>query len=161
MARWSEVEDQVPDLAARATELFALNRHKTMATLRADGAPRISGTELEMRLGDMWIGSMTGARKAIDLQRDGRLAIHSASIDPGPDNTDWPGDAKVSGVAFEVHDHAVIAQWAGDQATPPPGGFHLFRIDVHELVLTALNARHDALVVDWWSETTGIGHAER
>jgi len=45
MASWSQVLADSPHLAARVQERFEASRHKTMATLRADGSPRISGTE--------------------------------------------------------------------------------------------------------------------
>ncbi len=46
MATWQEFTEQAPELAARALERFEAHRHKTMATIRADGSPRISGTEV-------------------------------------------------------------------------------------------------------------------
>jgi hypothetical protein len=167
MARWSEVEQAAPELAQRAQAMFDANRHKTMATVRADGAPRISGTELERVLGDLWLGSMPGAVKARDLQRDPRVAIHSASPDPGPEGNDWPGDAKLAGIAEAVTDAAELARWAaarGDGAAeepPTPESFHLFRIDVRELVVTALNDEHTLLVVTWWTEAEGLRSVER
>jgi hypothetical protein len=82
MASWSEVEAQAPELAARAKRIFEAHVHKTIATLRRDGPPRISGIELEFRDGELWIGSMLRAVKALDLRRDPRFALHSASGDP-------------------------------------------------------------------------------
>ena len=43
--------------------LFDAGRHKTIATLRADGSRRASGIECEFTDGDLRFGSMTGARK--------------------------------------------------------------------------------------------------
>ena len=98
MASWSKVEDQAPELATRARTIFDAFTHKTIATLRRDGSPRISGTEVEFEEGEMWIGSMWRSVKALDLQRDGRFALHSGSTDP----PDWAADAKVAGRAIEV-----------------------------------------------------------
>ena len=53
--------------------------HKTLATLRKDGSPRISGIECWEIDGDLWMGSMARAVKALDLQRDPRYALHSGS----------------------------------------------------------------------------------
>ena len=47
MARWSEFEAAEPEFAARVRSLLTSRKHLTMATLRRDGSPRISGTELE------------------------------------------------------------------------------------------------------------------
>ena len=93
MARWSEVEQAAPELAAAARGFLDAGVHKTLATLRHDGSPRISGSEAQFRDGDLWFGSMWQALKARDLQRDPRFALHSASVDP----PDWRGDAKLSG----------------------------------------------------------------
>ena len=82
MASWSEVEAQAPELAGLAREFLDAHTHKTMATLRRDGSPRISGTETDHRDGEVYIGSMWQAVKALDLQRDPRFAIHSGSADP-------------------------------------------------------------------------------
>src|SRR3954454_13597988 len=98
MASWSEVEAQAPELTARARTLFDAFTHKTMATLRRDGSPRISGTEVEFRDGEMWLGSMWRSMKALDLQRDPRFALHSGSVDP----PNWTADAKVAGRVEEI-----------------------------------------------------------
>ena len=39
MATWQEFSEQAPELAGRALERFEAHRHKTMATIRADGSP--------------------------------------------------------------------------------------------------------------------------
>ncbi|MGQ0481404.1 MAG: hypothetical protein ACT4O0_10320 [Pseudonocardia sp.] len=43
MTCWAEVERAEPQFAAAVRALFEAHRHKTIATLRADGGPRISG----------------------------------------------------------------------------------------------------------------------
>lgn len=58
MTRWSEIAAQAPDFAGRVQAVFDAHKHKTMATLRRDGSPRISGTEVRFVQGDVWIGSM-------------------------------------------------------------------------------------------------------
>ena len=100
MPTWSEFEAAAPMLAQEVRERLEAHTHKTIATLRADGSPRISGTESTFRDGDLWIGSMWQARKARDLQRDPRFALHSGSDEP----SDWQGDAKLAGIAEEVTD---------------------------------------------------------
>jgi hypothetical protein len=100
MATWSDVEAEAPGLAARAREIFDAHKHKTLATLRRDGSPRISGTEVEFADGEMWLGSMWKAVKALDLRRDPRFALHSGSADP----PEWKADAKVAGRVDEVTD---------------------------------------------------------
>src|SRR5947199_4010275 len=101
MTAWQDVERAEPVFAERVRTLFDAGRHKTIATLRADGSPRISGIECELTDGDLRFGSMTGARKGADLKRDPRFALHSPTFHPevGKEK-DWPGEAKIAGRAI-------------------------------------------------------------
>lgn len=144
MSSWADLVADVPDFAQAVRERFAVSKHATLATLRSDGAPRISGTEVEFADGDVWIGSMPGALKAMDLVRDGRFALHSPTVDPPDDNPSaWPGEAKLAGVAVEV----------GRE------GAHRFRLDLTEVVLTRVETAPDQLVVESWHP--GRGHEVR
>src|SRR5437016_1219541 len=125
MARWEDVSAAVPHLAASVYAAFTARKHHTLATVRSDGAPRISGIEVEFADGNVWIGSMPGAVKARDLQRDPRFALHSATVDPPPgDPSDWPGEAKLAGRAAQVSD-------ASGRDEP-----HRFLLDITEIVWT-------------------------
>ena len=148
------MERQAPDLAARAQTLFDAHKHKTMATLRKDGSPRISGIELEFRDGDVWFGSMWRAVKALDLQRDPRFAIHSGSDDPD----DWNGDAKLAGRAEETTEKDVVDDL---DAEAPPEPSHLFRLDISELSVVALGNPRDHLVIESWHEGRGVTSRRR
>src|SRR4051812_46440735 len=98
MARWDDVAAAEPDFAERVRQVFEAHRHRTLATLRKDGSPRISGIEMEFADGEVWLGMMPDSLKARDLRRDPRLAVHSASEDPPADDPSaWPGDAKLAG----------------------------------------------------------------
>ena len=143
MASWSEVEREAPELAALAGSFFDAFTHKTLATLRRDGSPRISGIELELADGEAWIGSMGQAVKALDLQRDPRFALHSGSADPDA----WRGDAKIAGRAAEV--------------TEPGAGSHRFRLDIAELVVVRLGDPADHIVIEAWHEGRGISRRRR
>src|SRR5512142_2458215 len=97
MTAWRDVERAVPEFAQRVRALFDAHRHKTIATLRADGSPRISGIEVSFDDGELTFGSMTNARKGADLRRDPRFALHSATVDPVEGGeAQWPGEAKIS-----------------------------------------------------------------
>jgi len=92
MAAWKDVEQAEPEFAARVRPLFDAGRHKTIATLRADGSPRISGIECEFADGELRFGSMPGARKGADLRRDPRFALHGPAFHPGEGKeAGWPG----------------------------------------------------------------------
>jgi pyridoxamine 5'-phosphate oxidase-like protein len=154
MARWSEVEGEAPELVASARGFLDGGVHKTLATLRRDGSPRISGTEIAIREGDLWFGGMWRSRKALDLLRDPRFALHGPSADP----PDWRGDAKLAGRAEEITDPEVVARL---NEGAPPGPTHLFRADVTELSVVRLAESGDALVIESWHEGRGVSRAER
>jgi len=150
MAAWRDVEQAEPEFAKRVRELFDARTHKTIATLRADGSPRISGIEAEFSDGELTFGSMPNARKGADLRRDPRFALHSATIDPVEGReADWPGEAKISGRAI-----------AAGRTTEGPDG-EQFRADVTEVVHTRLNPEATLLVVEWWTSAHGLRRAER
>lgn len=67
---WSGVEAAVPELARRVRERFGAYRHHVLATVRKDGAPRLTGLEADFRYGELWLGMMTGSLKVADLRRD-------------------------------------------------------------------------------------------
>ena len=139
MSTWAEFEREAPELAASVRDRFGVRKHATMATLRADGSPRISGTEVAFSDGQLVLGSMLNARKALDLRRDPRVAIHSPTVDPPEDNpSDWAGEAKVSGLAIEL---------SSEDAS------HTFHIDLREVVLTRVSA--DTLAITSWHEGRG------
>ena len=155
MASWSDVEAEAPDLGARARGFLDAHVHKTLATLRLDGSPRISGIEIQFHDGELWFGSMPQAVKALDLQRDPRFALHSGSDSP----PEWEGDAKLAGHAEEIHDDDVKAAISsGDE---PPGPYHLFRADIAELVVVRLNDARDKMIIESWHEGRGVSHFER
>jgi hypothetical protein len=118
-----------------------------MATLRRDGSPRISGTEIEFANGELQIGSMPRSVKALDLRRDPRIAIHGPTEDP-PSGAPaaWKGEAKIAGIAIEVESE---------------GPAHRFIIDVREAVITHLNEAGDRLVIESWSPARGLRTDQR
>src|SRR5688572_2010961 len=100
MPSWSDFEAAAPELAGTVRARLDAHTHKTLATVRRDGSPRISGIETTLVEGELWIGSMWQALKARDLQRDPRFALHSGSDEPA----DWRGDAKLAGIVEEITD---------------------------------------------------------
>jgi hypothetical protein len=144
MPSWSEFEEQAPTLAERVRARLDAHTHKTIATLRRDGSPRISGTETEFKDGELWIGSMWQALKARDLQRDPRFALHSGSDDPA----NWSGDAKLAGVAEEIVD-------------PERTTSHRFRLDLREVSTVGLDDARKALVIEVWTPQGGIRTMKR
>jgi len=155
MPSWSEFEAAAPELAGQVRRRLDAHTHKTLATVRRDGSPRISGTETQFRDGELWIGSMWQARKAHDLQRDARFALHSGSDEP----SDWSGDAKLAGVAEEITDPERVKELNGDAA--PSGQSHLFRLDLREVSTVGLDEERKALVIDVWTPERGVRRIKR
>ena len=158
MARWQEIVASAPTFADAVRRHLDGRTHKTIATLRADGAPRISGIETFFAEGDLWFGSMPNARKAVDLRRDPRFALHSGSVDP----PEWEGDAKLSGRAEEVTDpDRRLAIFRSQGSDPPSTEAHLFRAEIHEAVVVGLNDARDRLVIDLWRPGAALKRFER
>jgi hypothetical protein len=153
VASWSQIEAEVPDLAQRARGFLEAHTHLTLATLRRDGSPRISGSEIQLGDGELWFGSMWRAVKALDLLRDPRFALHSGSADP---DEGWKGDAKLAGTAVEVDDaEAKKARGGGI------GEYHLFRADITELVVVGLNDERTKMVIELWRPDGSVKRTER
>ncbi len=145
MTTWGDFSETAPEFAGRVRPIFTAHKHHTMATLRRDGSPRISGTEVDFEGDGLFLGVMGGARRVLDLRRDPRLAVHSHTVDPPDDDPSaWPGEAKISGTAQEVD--------------PPAGaeGSHRFALDIIEVVLTRVGSPADHLVIEAWSPDRGL-----
>ncbi len=147
MATWQQFADDAPELAAAVRARFEATKHHVLATLRPDGAPRVSGTEVEFAGPDLTMGSMLDAVKAKDLRRDGRFALHA---NPGDGSMDG-GDAKVAGLAVDVRE--------GDREEPRES--HLFRLDLRDVVLTSLHPDGDRLVIELWRPGEPVKRIER
>lgn len=145
MALWQDVVAADADFAAHVRRCFAIRKHATLATLRRDGSPRISGTEFEFDDdGEIYLGMMPDSMKARDLLRDPRLALHCPTEDaPEGKPDDWIGDAKIAGTGVEV----------------PAEGHHRFRIDVTEVVVTRVAG--DRLVIKSWHPDRGVETRDR
>ena len=155
MAGWAEFEAAAPELAERVRARLDGHVHKTLATVRRDGSPRISGTETQIVDGELWIGSMWQARKALDLQRDPRFALHSGSEDP----PGWRGDAKLAGVVEEITDSERVKEINGEATGSEPS--HLFRLDLREVSTVGLNEDRTALVIEVWTPAGGVRTFQR
>ena len=147
MSSWGDVVAATPEFAERVRRLFDARKHKTLATLRRDGSPRISAIEADFENGELFLGMMVNSVKALDLRRDPRLALHSPTVDtPIDDPSSWCGDAKIAGTAVEVQ---------------APDGSHRFRIDVTEVVITTVGNPADHLLIESWHPDRGLQRRER
>lgn len=155
MPAWKTIVASEPEFASRVERLFDAGRHKTIATIRADGSPRISGIECEFSREDLRFGSMIGARKGADLKRDPRFALHGPTFHPEEgEEAEWPGEAKIAGRAI------LVGPITTDDASDQPDG-EMFVTDITEVVITSLNADATKLVVESWTSARGLVRVER
>ena len=160
MASWSSFSSEAPELAALVQGRFEATGLGFLATLRRDGSPRVSGIEPVIDLDELWLGMMEGSRKAADLDRDPRLAMHAASVDKDVGD----GDAKVAGRAVRATDdefRRFTTRPAVEGGPVPPGPFPLFRVDLTEASLLRMGPGGDHLVIEWWRPGAGVTRVER
>ncbi len=152
MASWKDVAAAEAAFADHVRRTFAVRKHATLATLRRDGSPRISGTEVDFDddAGEIYLGMMPGSLKALDLRRDPRLALHCPTVDPPKDDPgSWLGDGKIVGEAVELSDPARV-----DEA-------HRFRIEITAVVLTTVGTPSDHLLIQHWHPGRGLQRQKR
>ncbi len=133
---WRDLELAAPDLAMAIRNRFQANRHHIVGTIRSDGSPRLSGTEVRIEDGEVTIGMMSGSQKLRDVRRDARVEIHSAPLE-----TDLAvGDAKLAGSLVEQ----------GPTGESPGTSFRLLialaslvRVEGNQLVIATWQAGRD------------------
>jgi hypothetical protein len=158
MAVFADVESEEPEFATRVRAAFDAHGHKILATLRADGSPRVSGIEASFTDRNLWLAGMARSVKFADLRRDPRFALHSGSDEPDA----FTADAKVSGRATEVTDPEERAAYARAAGVPDAlGPFELFRVDLDQVVLTAVSEDRNALVISSWRPGKGLTRTTR
>lgn len=144
MASWAEFAADAPDLAASVRARFEANLHHVIGTLRANGAPRLSGTEIHVEGDELTLGMMVDSLKLADVLRDPRVEIHCAPLVSG-DGSDLC-DVKVSG--------ALVAR---GPTTGPDGS--AFSVDIRGV--SRVQVRDNQLVLDTWRPGRGLRQVRR
>jgi len=109
VSTWKDFTEGAPRISA----VFA-RRHAAagnlciLATLRADGFPRISPMEPRVFEDELWLVGMPGTTKFRDLHRDPRFCLHTATVDTEVKE----GDAKLWGIVHDVGDRALHQRFA-------------------------------------------------
>jgi hypothetical protein len=154
---WSDFAAEAPTLAAAVGARLEAHRHHGLATLRADGAPRVWGTEVRIVDGRLQFGAMPGTRRADDLRRDPRCALHA---NPG-DGSMEGGDAKLTGRAHLVTDVELRARFVAAADGDPNAPFDLFVVDLATVTLTSVHPDGDRLVLHCWDAGSGERTVDR
>ncbi|MDS1271224.1 pyridoxamine 5'-phosphate oxidase family protein [Lipingzhangella sp. LS1_29] len=155
MTTWQQFTTEQPSFAAEVQARFEAATHHVLATLCADGSPRVSGTEVQFGDIDITVGSMSGARKARDLLRDPRFALHSNPGD-GTASPDGLLDAKLTGRAEEITSGPLF-----DQIQQQDPAAHLFRLELDSVVTVGLTEERDALLIRHWRPESGLVETHR
>ncbi|MEU7478557.1 pyridoxamine 5'-phosphate oxidase family protein [Lentzea sp. NPDC042327] len=150
MATWAEFAAEEPELAAFVEGRFAADRHALIATLRRDGAPRLSGVEPDFARGELWTGMMLDSLKSRDLRRDPRFSLHCTTTAASMAEA---GDAKISGTAEFWTDKEDYLKDLYDRTGWMPDALDLFRMNVTEVV--SITVEGDEMVVVSWHEGRG------
>lgn len=111
MVEWNEFVRQAPGIA----QVFVRRHTATgnlcfLATLRADGYPRISPMEPRIFEDRLVLVGMPNTSKFRDLERIPRFSLHTATVDTYVGD----GDAKVWGEVRNVQDKDLHARFAQD-----------------------------------------------
>lgn len=159
MARWAEFLDTAGHLASLARTRIGGHALVLLGTRRRDGWPRISPVESLETDGDLLLGMTWQSRKALDLLRDPRCVIHSATT--RMDGTE--GDLKLYGRGVDVPEPARRERYAQalQAATgwQPDGPFHLFALDLTEVAWWQVVDEEP--VSHLWRPPTGARRSER
>lgn len=97
---WGELEAGMPGLAAYGAERFHTFGVAYLATVRADGSPRVHPVTPIVGRGRLFLFMEPTSPKGGDLRRDGRYALHCAVSDTSGES----GEFFVSGRATPVDD---------------------------------------------------------
>jgi hypothetical protein len=129
MASWAEFEHQAPALSALCYQRFKSSDLVMLGTIRKNGFPRISPIEWVIFEGELVLGGIWQAKKALDLLRDPRCTIHSTTVNKDGQE----GDAKLWGRATPLAEDRVedYWQWVFEQSGWRANGpAHIFTIDL-------------------------------
>ena len=155
-ASWAEFERADGELAGRVKVRLESHRHAVLATLRADGTPRLSGMEAPVRSGHLWLAMMPGSLKALDLGRDPRYSLHSA-----PDSEDLPeGDARIDGVVVPADPDQEAEFVAGHRHhIEDPSTMELYVALISRVVLVRVD--DNRLLIESWTPAGGRDTQQR
>lgn len=129
MATWTEFQRLSPELGRLAEERFAAAELVLLGTNRKDGWPRISPIEYSIFEGEFAMGAMWQSKKALDLLRDPRCVVHSATTDKSGQS----GDVKLYGRARPIEPEREEAYWQHIYEKlnwRPEGPSHAFTFDI-------------------------------
>jgi hypothetical protein len=151
--KWELIQTEFSVLAAYVERRFAAHEHHVLATVRSDGRPRVSGTNVMFTNGAMWIGMMPTALRAADLLNSPYCALHSAPL-----NEKLPrgeGDVRIYAVARELSSDEArelfFAKFPDADDVMPGKFFELLTTD-----FSIVEVDNEEIVLTRWSAISGV-----
>ncbi len=123
MATWAAFEEAAPELAARGRALFEEKVLAYLATVRADGGPRVHPVVPILSQGRLFVSVNGDSPKRRDLEREGRYALHAL---PGDDDEEF----YITGAVRREDDATVRSQAHEDAPFTPRKSDPLFAFDI-------------------------------
>ena len=149
---WRDLERAAPEVAAVARERVFGIGVALLGTIRSDGSPRISPVEPYLEDSHLLFGAMSWSRKAADLSRDPRFALHSTVTGP----EDGAPEVKLYGWVSEadstLRSMCDDAWWVGR----PESSARVFEAHVTQATLVVWDLPAAELTVRTWSMGAGV-----
>jgi nitroimidazol reductase NimA-like FMN-containing flavoprotein (pyridoxamine 5'-phosphate oxidase superfamily) len=131
VATWAEVAAGAPELARESERLFRAFTLAYLATVRADGGPRVHPVTITVHDGRLYAFLVRGTPKRADLLRDPRYALHSFPSFPGGTTDSYVDEeVVVFGTARPIEDATRRAAVAVVHNDTVHEGDLLFELDV-------------------------------
>ncbi len=150
---WAAFAAAAPELAELGLEGFREQNLCLLGTIRADGWPRISPTEVYFVDGELMLGMMVDSTKVRDLRRDPRLTV----MTPQCDREAKRGDFKLYGRVVEVTDPAAREHYGETIFAAigwrPEEPYPLYAVDVDSASYISFGEQHRLLR---WSPERGV-----
>jgi hypothetical protein len=134
VATWGEFAAAAPELAATGERIFGAFTLAYIATVRADGGPRVHPVTITVHDGGLYAFLVQGTPKRRDLLRDRRFALHSFPLFPeGTVESYVDDELVVRGVAVPVHDRELRKRVAAAHNDTVHAGDLLVRLDLERV----------------------------
>jgi Pyridoxamine 5'-phosphate oxidase len=142
---WGELQ---PAIAGPGRDLLERRGLAVLATLRADGRPRLGPVEAHVAGGRLLVGVMPRSLKARDLERDPRCTLQTVVADPDSGEPELKLYCRAVSAAGEPPG----AWWTGR----PPAEVRVYELQVDEAALVEWNLADAEMTVTSWSPSRGL-----
>jgi hypothetical protein len=147
---WARLRAEAPDFAKSIEARLNANLHHVLGTIRPDGSPRLSGTEISISPTELGLGMMPECHKLADIRRDPRIEVHTAPLDTELKEP----DIKLSG---SLRPNGEVEREADDEVDGPAG--FLFIIDIERA--SSVRVDGDELGFCIWTPAGGLRISRR